>query len=542
MAEETIKKTDDTVEEEEPEKVGIPSKYFTFIPGGDIFTIRFDTIFDKPLLNIYNAFDMGAKRNFKLAAGRIQETYINILCDEKGELLPDAELVLLGLLKIQSDIIFTEDMKLDDFLKEIDTVFSYGSGALIKATSKYVDANYSLTLDETTKNMKAKHKNVNKQLIISDDSAKALLVAACLDRLLTPVVSEYFSKNKSYITNRAANAVPGTDPSKCLSVDDTNQKIFEHIFDLSTGDKATELKNKIYKMVYSRLRVTSFSGRKFWTKAQEYGVNVDTISNEIYSKIIVNSIPKLLFTKGLNVVNFLSAICSNQVLFLFSYNFREHYQPIDPTKSSDLLFESGDEDDSMSEIEKMEATMGRVDEGHLFIQKLTIEDTMKTIDQKLDVSVNVGEIATAMPYIHMNPIQEQIISLLTYKYFESNNSIKQLNASQYCHLIISVSKYLQAHKFVYLPKILLSKCIKQRDKTVLTVNKMKDKIDSSKRYRELIDKKYSKFKQPAENAIEMITSSIYNSSFVNVKGEDIMDNVAEIGPISEEIVDLCELI
>lgn len=516
---------------------------FSFYNDGGVFTIRFDAIFGKPLLSVYNDFNLSSKRNFKLSAGYIKESYESIFLDADGKFKPDTDITLLALLKAKADIQkAAAEIKPEDFLTIVDSVIASGDSAILKEIRAFVDANYTLSLNEATKKMKASHKTVNEQLIISDGYAKTILCVAYLDRLFIPLISQYLFSNKKYFAEASNSANKPTATDASLSLETVNQTVFEHIFDVAAGSEATDIKNKIYKMVFSRLRQVSFSGRKFWTKALQYGITIDTAATEIYSKIITNSISKILITKGCNVVNFLSTICANQVMFLFSFNFREHYQPIDPTKLSETLFDANDSEENMSEIEKMESLLGKTDEGHLVIQTMTINNVMDTIEQKMDVSVSPQEIASVMPYIHMNPIQEQLVSLLTYEYFDSPTAIRQLTAAQYCKLVICCQKFLMARKFIYLPKILLSRCIRQRDKTILTGNKIKDKISSSKRYRDLIDTKYANAKDTAERTIELIISSIYSSTFEDANGESIFDNSAKIGAVSEEVVDLCYLI
>ena len=132
--------------------------------------------------------------------------------------------------------------------------------------------------------------------------------------------------------------------------------------------------------------------------------------------------------------------------------------------------------------------------------------------------------------------------MLTFKYFKSTDAIKRLSAFEYSKLLLCCVKFLEKQKFVLLPKILLSNCIKQRDRTAITGVKIKSKIEESKRYKELMESKYKDFKCDVERNIQAMISTIYSSSFIDEKGNDVFESTAKIGNVAEEIVDLCYLV
>jgi len=160
----------------------------------------------------------------------------------------------------------------------------------------------------------------------------------------------------------------------------------------------------------------------------------------------------------------------------------------------------------------------------------------------MEVSVTKEEVANILQYIHMNPIQERIVSMLTFKYFKSTDAIKHLTAYEYAKILLCCVKFLEKQKFIYLPKIILSRCVKQRDRTAIAGVKIKSKIEDSKRYKELLENKYQDFKADIEKNIQAMISTIYGSIFIDSAGENVCETIGKIGPIAEEIVDLCYLV
>ena len=474
------------------EEIKEVNSIFESSEDGSKFIIKFDELFEKEKFKVYNQFDLSAKRNFKMINDLIKETYENIFLDENGQLKEHMQVCMLRLLHVQSKIMRAETLSVDSFLKLITTVTETADGLLLTEISKFVDDGYQLTLDEDTKKMKEKNKAVNDQLIISDDYAKTLIKIAYLDRLIIPLISQFFIYNKAeFPTKVSVIQEDEEDDGEELLFSEINQTIFNHLFKLIAKENAENIQNKLYKMVYARIIKTAFSAKRFWSVAETLGISKESSALEIYSKLLSNSVPKIILSKELNVVNFFSTIINNQIMFF-----------------NDVI----------------------------------ARDVTQHIDEYMDVFVSKEEVAQALQFIHMNPIQERVVSMLTFKYFKSTDAVKRLSAFEYSKILLCCVKYLEKQKFVLLPKILLSNCIKQRDRTAITGVKIKSKIEESKRYKELMESKYKDFKYDVERNIQAMISTIYSSSFIDEKGNDVFESTAKIGNVAEEIVDLCYLV
>lgn len=509
---------------------------FSYTDEGQQYIIRFDDLFDKPKLSVYNEFQMAAKRNFRLSIGDIYTTY-NEIFQEDGKFKSDMSIVMLHILNTQRKIVTKSPLPISDFLKLIDEIVESGDGILLKTIDKVVEDAYQLTLDADTKKMKEKKtKAVNVQTFISDDYGKALIKIAYLERIFIPIVSQYLFYNKSSFPSKTS-VVNTKENLEELVYDEINQTIFNYLFNLIAKENSENIKNKIYKMIVARITRTLFSAKKYWTVANDLAITPESATLDIYSKIMVNSIPKIMVSKDSNVVNFLSVIITNQVNFLFSNKFETHYQTLNPSiKNTRALFESNDED--MSEIEKLEIRMGRKNEGSLVIQEVMISEVVEMLPEYMEVSVTKEEIINTLQYVHINPTQEKIVGMLTYKYFQSTDAIKMLDVHQYAKVLICCSKYLEKLKFTILPKLLISRCIKQRERTGITGIKIKEKIENSKKYKNLFETKFKNFKNEVSKPIQALIATIYSSSFVDLAGNDVVDTSTKIGNIAEELIEL----
>lgn len=520
---------DNEIKNEEVFSISDPVSYFR---------IAFDQIFEQEKLNVYNDFDLTAKRHFKNLSADILETYVQLFTED-GRLNDEATLTVLKLLSSQTKIMTSSAMPLSEFLNILEDIISSGDEILLQIIHNFVETNYSLELDKITENMIKNKKTVNEELFISDDAAKKYLEISYLSRLLIPVISQYLIYNKSSFPVKTSNVeVISDEPEEELIFDDVTFTIFKYIFDRIAKDDAEKLRNKLYKMVFARVIRTALPAERFWRMASNLGMSIQTEVIEIYKKLLTNSMTKLKCTENLNIVSFFSAVINKQTDFLFQNKFKYHYQAIDYSTGERM---NSNDDDDMSEFEKIEIKNARKDEGALVLQNIVIKDTIDRLPELLNVSVTEEEIRDTVSIISKNTIQEKIISLITTKYFEDTTAIKRLSAAQYAKVLLCCKKFLEAHKFVLLTQILTSKCEKNRERVGITGVKIKQKIEESKKYKVLFAKKYSAFKDLIDKQLSSLIASIYSSEFKDSDNNDLFDPSIKLGNIAEELVELVYL-
>ena len=128
--------------------------------------------------------------------------------------------------------------------------------------------------------------------------------------------------------------------------------------------------------------------------------------------------------------------------------------------------------------------------------------------------------------------------LMTYKYFKSTTTIKLLNAFQYGTLVLACDKYLMQHNYPILAKILVSDCYVRFDRTNVIGNKIKDKIENSKKYKELFARKYKDYEGDIESALLKLLNLIAGSNFIDKNNEEIFQDELKGPEIANEIIEL----
>lgn len=535
---------------------GDESKFFV-ADSGEFFGIGFDKIFKQDMFGIYSAFSLSSKRNFKNLAPSILQTYQELFL-KNGEFDAKYATIFFDILNIKSKLMVNESgTTLEMFLGMLDKLTDSNNKLLLTSIEAYVNENYALELDKATQAAKDADKRVNTELQFSDKHAKNLLKIAVLFRVTIPLISEYFTWNKSLFAKSEEDLLD--DDLEDLKFEDINSLIFQYLFAkfferekaralakattpeekelVRGGDFSNPLKNKLYKLTYSRVSRTSYSDKRFWTAAKLHGITKDTVSLEIYKKLIVNAIPKLSLDADRNIVSFLSSVVNNQVGFLFQNKFKHRLSSLGATAEK-----YGEDEDDSSEYERLEIQMLRKDEGLYIVRKLNIEQVLKGIPEKLGIEVSESEVKDEVVLANRHTIQEQIVSFLTFKYFKDKQAIKFLTFYQYTFLVIMVRKYLEKHKFTLLPQILSAHCEKHKERVGISGKKIRPSIQGSKKYKELFAAKFRNFANDIEKPLSSIIATTYSSIFTDREGKELFDSTTKVDRVADELIDLAFLI
>jgi hypothetical protein len=501
--------------------------------AGSYFGIAFDSIFKQKQIGIYNAFEMNSKRNFRNLTGSILETYEELFLD-KGKFNEDYAMILFNILNIKSKLMVNET-NFESFLEMLDNLTDSNNGLLLTIISDFVDKNYALELDKATKQAKDSNKKVNEELQFSDAHAKSLLKISYLFRFMIPIISVYFTYNKSLFAKNEEEVQ--SEEFEDMKFDEINASIFKHLFE-KTAKNHKALRNKLYKLAYSRVSKTSYSDKRFWAAAKIQAITKETVTLDIYKKLLVNAIPKLSIKGDKNIVSFFSSVINNQIDFLFQNKFKYKYTSLGDTSEK---YTSEDDNDS-NEYERLEIQMLRKDEGMFIVRKLNIESVLRSIPEKFEVEVTDDEVKLELMMTNRHTVQEKIISMLTFKYFKDKSAIKFLTFQQYVFLLIAVRKYLEKHKFVFLPQILTAKCEKHKERTNISGKRIRPLIQDSKKYKELFASKYRNFSEDIEKPLSSIIGTTYSSVFTDNDGKELFDSTVKVAKIADELLDLAYLI
>ena len=353
---------------------------------------------------------------------------------------------------------------------------------------------------------------------------------------MIPVIAVYFDFNKSLYNGRADEE---DDDSEDSSFVDAVNEIFNYLFEKITKEHTEALKNKLYKLTMSRISKTAFSDKRFWNIAKQLSITIETETLEIYKKIMNNAIAKLSIDADKNVISFLQSVINNQIDFLFQSKFKYKFVPLNNNTEK---YGVSNDDDEMSEFEKMEIQMTRRDEGAYIIRKLNIADILEKIPERLGVGVDDTEVADMIKTLNRNTIQEEIVALITFKHFKDRDALKFINFYQYCYLVIACKKFLEMYKLRYISQILTADCEKHRERLNICGRRVRPEILSSKKYNDLFNAKYHNFSDDVERPLLAFIGTVYSSTFKDKNGNEIFDSSVKVGRIAEELLDLIQLI
>lgn len=500
---------------------------------GAIFGIAFGKIFEMEGLDPFNEFMLSSKRYFKNMAASIVQTYDELFLDEGGKFTSEAAFILFKILNAKSIIMTTKQMPAEKFIEMIDEILLSGEKVFIKTITQYVADNVPESLDEATELARERKKKINNELRMTDKHAQALISLGYTYRILIPLIAEYLLYNKP-------SKIKDPEDEEDSEYDDVCSAIFSHIFETMVSNP-TALRNKLYRLVESRIVKTTFSDKRFWELLKKLSITKETESLEIYKKILTNAIPKIAITENMNIVGFLQAVIHNQVEFLFQRKFKYKLAVI-KGNSIDKKESTEDELDDFSDFEKVEFLNVRKNEGSHIIRKLNVSDTVPTIPGKLGVFVEDAEVKELLKTLKRNSIQEQIVSMIILKYFDDAQAIKYLNFYEYAYLVLACKKFLQEHKFIYLPQILTAICEKHKERVNICGKKVRPQIMRSKKYDELFKMKYRGFSDLVDVPFLGAIGTTYSSEFKNEAGEEIFNSTVKVPKIAEEMIDLAWLV
>ena len=95
---------------------------------------------------------------------------------------------------------------------------------------------------------------------------------------------------------------------------------------------------------------------------------------------------KLSIDGNKNIISFLQSVINNQVDFLFQNKFKYRFVPVGPADNASYRTNDDEDDDNgVSEFERMELLSTRKDEGAYLVRKSNINEVVNAIPGRLDV-------------------------------------------------------------------------------------------------------------------------------------------------------------
>lgn len=439
----------------------------------DSIIIEFDKLFERDLKN-YNTFKI-AKRSYRNNLSTLENEIKNYI--EVYECEDYAYNMLYFKYKTFKDI---DKLSIDyarEFLKE--KVFK--DEKLINTVKNEVESVYNLSVDT--------FEQKNENLQITNELNKKYLMSAIMMRLIIPMICTI---------------------SDLISLEELDKYIFELYTDIMIffNDGDDIIIKKIYNIVSSRITSTRYSDKEIWEFLRKQNLDIQIIIRRFYNYVIVNSFVKIL--NNTSIISYIDVILRNKLNFAFRLDYKISHKTLDYNNLSN----NKSNDDNLTEIDKLEATLLKQDKGIYFINEASVRMKVKELKKKFDNDETFLEFKDIYKF---NEFTKIFLEIYYKKEFDIVYKKEYIS-----YLLYNMIIELRNKKFTLIPKIIISEV-----KYTRINNKMKiaGKLSESVKYHLLLDK---------YNIIRNIINDnnfVYNI-IVKLKSKQFID------PVTEEEIDL----
>lgn len=439
----------------------------------NVIEIPFDEIFEQDIAFL-NKFHLNKKRAYCNIIDVIIESNNRIM-----ELDTNSE-VIFNYLTVKFKIDNGEFKDVHEFVKFMyETIIT---DSLIEAINNYVEEMYQFDMDSVQVKQSSKFKD---GLQFTDAHNKILLRISTMMKFTIPLIL-----HNAYLTNPK-------ELSQYLLI------CFDPLFDYFSPE--TDIINKLYESVYSRVIVTRYSDRPFWYYTEVLGLNIESLTDNLTKKLIHDVMPKYTFDK--NPVSLNHVAVTNNIEYAFRFNYPLNFKPINLTEPSS--------DNNVSDFDKMSVNTARINEAEMVINRVNIKRTIRSVIKKFDITLSKEELLFYSKEFKINKLQKNLLFLFFAKYFGSAEALYYCNLQEYITLLVIMKKILQKNNFVYLDKIMTGKIEEVTEKKSLN-KKNYSKIIESEKYNNIINEKYPDafFNIMDSNIILKFVATILNNTFI----------------------------
>jgi len=417
-----------------------------------VIYIPFDKILQSETLGTtMNEFPINKKRNFIPLGKDISKILNQVFKIDKEIALVYLEFKTKMFNKYRNKKVYG----IDEFIEDILVVAS--NVDLLKIISDYVDSSYKINLDQVSKKNKV---SVNKELQFTDKHAKIILKTSMLMKYTIPLLMQYV-----ILFN-------------IKSIDSLLYDVFSKYFEYFITDN-TNILNKIFKLIESRIMSTNYSDRVIWLYLQNIGMTSDTLARLLNKKIISNIIPKI--ENNTNVISFLHVVIKNSIKYQFTFKFPVSYKPLNLNSS---------DSEGLTDFDKLEINMVRSDESLNIIYALTIDNIIDSFKKKFKIEVSTEELEYYQKNVKINNIQTNYLFLFFSKYTKNYRILYNCNFEKYVHLLVIFEKWLRLNNLNIIADYVVSIPEKANENTPSNKKQVLNKIINFTKYDHILNRKY----------------------------------------------------
>lgn len=480
-------------------------EYFIKTNETSFIRINFEDHYGNEEIAFLGNFCLKKKRTYSNISEQIIKSNNDIMnCDPE-------EKILANYLTLKYRIDKKSYETKEEFLEELFTVFV--DDELKEIINNFVEENYHFNLDEQQAKSKKKY---SEGLIFTDHHCKVFHSIAYCFRLIIPLISQFMFISFSSIGN-------------------VNEFLLESalkLFEIFQEDDLN-LIGKIFETAKSKVDITNYTDKRYWNYSEIIGQTTCDLNILFTQKILTDNLPK--YDINDNVVSFNHVFIKNNL----DYNFSTNH----PIKFKSMSMIESKSDDS-SDFDRFEISNSRVDETKIILSEINIKHTIEFLKDTHKIEVSKEEIDFYKDNFKLNNLQKFFLFLFYSRYFGNALNIYAVeNRSIFITLVLLMKKVMEKEYLDIIPKILVAKVDKIKEKKTLT-RVMSNKILENKNYAEIMENKYcNTYTNIIEsNTIITLLATIVNNKFIlnefnnDSNGEDITV------PFNEIVDELLEFI
>lgn len=283
----------------------------------------------------------------------------------------------------------------------------------------------------------AKKDTRNPCLEYKDIHAELLMLASLYQKFMIPLVSHFMYVNKT----------PSTEIRVVLL------QAFDKIYAMIMHKYGVNLYAKLYETIMANIGKSSTRDRDLWEMQATRGINPDIHGINTLESVIMNAIPKYVYTKSVVCFNF--NIITKEIKYkITDIAFEYKLSPV---------FSSIRDEDNNSQTDKFESHMIKQNEALSIQYKVNSSTTMKKIAQMYgpfppDEIAFYRKTLTAGGKTVKSVFQQYLLNYIFMKEFGDVESIRYVNNDEYIMLMIAAKKILKNYGIFILADIIGGRC------------------------------------------------------------------------------------
>lgn len=379
-------------------------------------------------------------------------------------------------------VLIAQDSNLD-----VDTFKSYVAKMMpeiMPLAQEYVAAHYVPNPVNSIPEENRRGRKSNPELQFTNEHSIMLLRISFCIRSILPLILEYCAVHPEQ------------------NFDSVYLAVIEPCFEADPDSERIDILNKIFKIIDSRVKATKYSDKVIWKFLRSYSINTSTLEDEFFRKILIEIIPKLEYR---DCLSFLHVTVKSLIQYQFRFKFPMSFHPIN-------LVESKNDGNELSNLERLEFNLVRIDESDGVLTEAKLYDLLLTVINNKTHPVSAEEFRYYRDRVQINTIQTQLLFLFLAKHIGRVNALYNLRYSQYVFLLIYFKKWLESKGYKFLSRW-ITMTFDEGEKRMVDTAEFTASLTKNKRYNFLNREKYKHMigSFTRNNVISKIIVGIYSN-------------------------------